>query len=73
MKETSGMPEAVEFNNDAYHKFISAHVYMNVGGEMKHGRVTKRKRDDDGLLIGIAHKFPLLDTSLYEVEFTVTV
>jgi hypothetical protein len=37
---------------------------------MKHGRVTKRENDEDGLLIGIAHKNPLLDTSLYEVEFT---
>jgi hypothetical protein len=69
MEHPITMPEADEFDHDAYHKFISAQVCMNVGGEMKHGRVVKRKRDDDGILIGVAHKNPLLDTSLYEVEF----
>jgi hypothetical protein len=69
MLEPVSMPEANEFNHDQYHKFIAARVSLPVGGEMKHGRVVKRKRDDDGLLIGVAHPNPLLDTSLYELEF----
>jgi hypothetical protein len=63
------MPEADEYDHDQYLKFSSARVSLPVGGDMKHGRVTKRKRDEDGVLIGIAHPNPLLDTSLYEVEF----
>jgi hypothetical protein len=70
MEEPVQMPEADEFNHESYHRFLSAHVCMNVAGEVKHGRVVKRKRDEDGILIGVAHKNPLLDTSLYEVEFT---
>jgi hypothetical protein len=44
-------------------------VSIPVGGELKSGTVVKRKRGEDGLLIGIANKNPILDTSLYEVVF----
>jgi hypothetical protein len=63
------MPEADEFDHNQYHKVIGARVSLPVGGEIKHGKVVKRKRDDDGVLIGIAHPNLLLDTSLYKVEF----
>jgi hypothetical protein len=63
------MPEADELDHDAYCKFVSARVVIPVGGVMKHGVVVKRKRDEDGLLIGVANKNPILDTSLHEVEF----
>jgi hypothetical protein len=63
------MPEADQFDHDAYLKFIAARVLIPVGGELREGRVVKRKRDEDGLLIGVANPNPLLDTSLYEVEF----
>jgi hypothetical protein len=59
------MPEADLFDHDQYHKFIAARVSLPIGGEMRHGTVVKRKRDDDGMLIGIEHPNPLLDTSLY--------
>jgi hypothetical protein len=39
------------------------------GGQVVSGRVIRRKRDNDGNLIGKANKDPLLDTSLVEVEF----
>ena len=32
-------------------------------------RVTKRLRDGNGLPIGVAHKNPILDTRMYEVEY----
>jgi hypothetical protein len=47
------MPEADELEHDQYHKFIAARVSLPVGGESKHGKVVKR--DDDGMLIGVAH------------------
>jgi hypothetical protein len=63
------MPPADEFDYDQYHKCISARDSIPVGGEVQQGRVMKLKRDEDGLLLGRAHTNPLLDTSLYEVEF----
>lgn len=39
------------------------------GGEVKLGRVTKRLRYKDGFPIGTANDNPILDTSVYEVEF----
>jgi hypothetical protein len=63
------MPEADIFDHDTYHHFLAARVSIPVGGELKSRMVVKRKRDKDGLLIGIANKNPILDTSLYEVVF----
>jgi hypothetical protein len=63
------MPEVDEFDHDHNHKFVAARVSIPVGGEMKQSVVMKRKRDEDGLLIRVANKNPLLDTSQYEVEF----
>ena len=36
---------------------------------MSYGTVKRRKRDHDGELIGKSNDNPLLDTSVYEVEF----
>lgn len=63
------MPEADEYDHDAYHKFISARIQVPSAGELKTGTVTRRKRDDDGHLIGRANPNPILDTSVYEVLF----
>ena len=40
------------------------------GGEVEIGRVVKRLRDKDGLPIGTANDNPILDTRIYEVEFS---
>ena len=40
------------------------------GGEVEFGHVVKRLRDKDGLPIGTAHNNPILDTRIYEVEFS---
>jgi hypothetical protein len=63
------IPEADIFDHDTYHRFLAARVSIPVGGELKSGTVVKHKQDEDGLFIGIANKNPILDTSLYEVEF----
>ena len=61
-----------EFTPDMYDD-----TYLNMelalprsGGEVEFGRVTKRLRDKDGLPIGTAHDNPILDTRMYEVEFS---
>lgn len=57
------------FDDDSYHRFISAQVRMSVGGEWKDGTVIGRTRDDEGNLIGKSNKNVVLDTSLYDVQF----
>jgi hypothetical protein len=64
------MPEADDFDFDAFDKYISASVMLpDADGVLQHATVRKRKRDEDGNLIGRSHENPILDTSLYDVEF----
>jgi hypothetical protein len=63
------IPDADEFDIDAHHQFIAAKVMLPQGGQVVSGRVIKRKRDHNGNLIGKSNTNPLLDTSLFEVEF----
>jgi hypothetical protein len=66
-----GIVDADEYDHDAYDKYISAKVWLPDGdGIVKNATVRKRKRDDYGNLIGHTNKNPILDTSLYDVEFT---
>lgn len=68
--EPLGMPEADEFDHDAYDKYISARVWLpDSEGVLHHATVKSRKRDDEGNLIGHSNANPILDTSLYIVEF----
>ena len=67
------VPEAdAEFTPDV---FDDTYLHMELalpksGGEVEFGRVVKRLRDKDGLPIGTAHDNPILDTRVYEVEFS---
>ena len=63
------MPEADHYAPDSYDKLISAKVMLPLGDNKRKGTVKRRKRDADGKVIGTASSNPLLDTSLYEVEF----
>jgi hypothetical protein len=63
------LKEADEVQHEAFDKYISARVCIPQGDKMSYGTVKNRKRDSDGELIGKSHKNPLLDTSIYEVEF----
>ena len=63
------LAEADEVQHEAFDQYISARVCVPQGDNMVYGTVRRRKRDSDGELIGKSNKNPLLDTSLYEVEF----
>ena len=38
-------------------------------GELRRGKIVKRKRNEKGELVGTAHDNPILDTRVYEVDF----
>jgi hypothetical protein len=64
------MPEADEMDHDAYDKYISARLLLPDGdGVARSAQIKRRKRDEDGNLIGRSNQNPILDTGLYEVEF----
>lgn len=63
------LAEADEVQHEAFDRYISARVFIPQGDQKSFGTVRKRKRDEEGNLIGRSHSNPLLDTSLYEVEF----
>ena len=52
-----------------YDKYISAKVLLPDGDSLSRGTVKRRKRDASGNFIGRSNPNPILDTSLYEVEF----
>lgn len=68
-KVQEDLAEADEIQHEAFDKYISARVYMPQGDKLAYGTVRRRKRDNDGNLIGRSNTNPILDTSIYEVEF----
>jgi hypothetical protein len=67
---SDNIPEADEMDHEANDKYISARVWLpNPEGVAMAAKVMGRKRDQDGQLIGRSNKNPVLDTSLYDVEF----
>jgi hypothetical protein len=63
------MPEANQWDHDAFDKYIGSKLLLLRDGVLLKGRVRTRKRDADGHLVGHLHAQPALDTSVYEVEF----
>ena len=63
------LSEADEVQHEAFDQYISARVCVPQGDNMVYGTVKRRKRDSDGELLGKSHRNPILDTSMYEVEF----
>ena len=61
--------DADEVQHEAFDKYISARVCVPQGDSFVYGTVKRRKRDSDGELIGKSHENPMLDSSMYEVEF----
>jgi Reverse transcriptase (RNA-dependent DNA polymerase) len=57
-----------EYDLDEVNRYISARVLIPHGGQIVSGKVLKRKRDEDGNLIGKSNTNPRLDTSIHEVE-----
>ena len=68
-KDIVDTPERDDVDEDAYDAYLKAEVLLPLRGEMKTGRVTRRKRDSDGNVIGRSHQQPILDTREYVVEF----
>ena len=68
-EETPPVQEADDFDHVAYDKYINARVLLPQGDTLSYGTVKRRKRDQNGNLIGRYDPNPLLDTALYEVEF----
>ena len=70
--EETAMPEladADEMQHEAFDRYITARVCVPQGDKMSYGTVIRRKRDIDGELVGNSSSNPILDTSIYEVEF----
>ena len=64
------VPELRDVDDFDLNKYISAKVQIPKDGHsFAVGKVIKRVRDDNSELIGKSNSNPLLDTSLYEVQF----
>ncbi|MEL6803326.1 MAG: hypothetical protein AAFO91_05990, partial [Bacteroidota bacterium] len=62
--------DADEYTDEAYDEYLQADLILPKDNEMVKAKVTKRKRGDDGRLIGARNENPIADTRIYEVEFT---
>ena len=56
--------EADEVDHEAFNKLVSARVLIPQGDNMSYGNVKRRKRDEDGNLIGHSHSNPMVDTAM---------
>ena len=63
------LAEADDLDHEAFDKYISARVCLPQGDNMAYGTVKCRKRDASGDLIGKSNQNPIIDTSVYEVQF----
>jgi hypothetical protein len=70
MDPESSMPDADEWDAEAYDQYITAEVRLPKGDQEVLGQVIARKRDADGNPIGKSNANPILDTRLYQVKFT---
>jgi hypothetical protein len=70
MEAEASMPEADMFEDiEELNNFISAQVILPRDGTYQTGKVITRKRDANGVPIGRRNMNPILDTSVYEVQF----
>jgi hypothetical protein len=65
----ASMPEADQWDAEAYDQYISAQEILPSKDSQLLGTVTARKRDIHGNPLGLANKNPILDTRIYEVTF----
>jgi hypothetical protein len=65
----SSMPEADDWDAEAFDKYIAAEVRLPKDGQDVITKVIARKRDHDGNPIGKANNNPILNTRLYQVTF----
>ena len=63
MKELEPMPEAGNL-------YRGAEIMLTRGDQMARGHVVARSRDAKGNVMGRSNTNPILDTRMYQVEFT---
>ena len=59
-----------DFTDEAYDGYLSAELILPKDDKMVKATVLKRKRGDDGVPVGIRNTNPMLDSRVYEVEFS---
>ena len=59
-----------EVDVDTYDQYIGAEVTLPVGDQMRSAKVRSRKRSVDGKLVGRANTNPILDTRMYNIEYS---
>ena len=64
-----GEREEEKVQHEAGDPYIAARAHIPQGDTKEFGVVVRRKKDANGNLIGVSNSNPLLDTSIYEVEF----
>jgi hypothetical protein len=69
VEKESTMPEADEYTEESFDKYLSAEVVLALGDGKQRAKVTDCKWDTDGNPVGIADSNPILDTRVYTVEF----
>jgi hypothetical protein len=69
LEPLSSMPEAYEWDTEAFVKYISAEVMLLKDNEYILGKVVGRKDDRNGNPIGQANNNPNLDTQVYDIIF----
>jgi len=57
-------------DQDTYDQYITSQVLLPRGDNYEKGTVKRRKRDANGNVVGRANANPILDTRVYEVEFS---
>jgi len=62
--------EADDIPPQLYDRLLTAEVCLNVGEKMSTGKVIGYKRDASGNLIGKTNPNPLLNTRMYQVQFS---
>jgi hypothetical protein len=69
LEPDSSIPDADEWDVEAFDKYIAAEVRLPKDGQETIAKVIARKRDHDGNPVGRANANPILDTRLYQVIF----
>ena len=72
--DVNGVPHAMEFEDEptpiTYDTYIGAEVFQRKGNDMVSGTAKSRVKHFEGQTIGKAHKNPILDNRVYNVEFS---
>jgi hypothetical protein len=67
----SKMPDIDDVDDDhdvdTYDQYVDAQVRVPIGGEIRSGKVMRRKRELDGTWKGHANANPMLDSRTYEI------